>query len=197
MATALAFACSAARRVAVSAVLMTPISVAALAATSDSLYDNYFANVLGGAPCFARTYDPVQLQDHPEQRVKEIEVYLSKSNADGMPNSPDRFALDFALMTRSGSNWYGQSARCRTNDADFVCFVASDGGVFTLTPQKDGGLRFEAGDGGISVEGSQGDDGFEISGKANADEAFDLIPSHAECQSASTMFMPDEDNSDD
>jgi hypothetical protein len=188
MATALAFTLSAARRVAVSAALM--------AATSDSLYDNYFANVLGGTPCFARTYDPVHLQDHPEQRVKEIEVYLSKSNSDGMPNSPDRFALDFALMTRSGPDWYGQSARCKTNDADFVCFVASDGGVFTLTPQKDGGLRFEAGDSGISVEGSDADDGFEISGKANADQAFDLIPSHAECQSASAMFQPD-DNSDD
>jgi len=156
------------------------------AATSDDLYNSYFANVLDGAPCFARSYDEVHLRDHPAQRVRKIEIDLSKQNSDGTPNSADRFEIGFGLMLTSGPEWYGQAARCKTNDADFECFLEGDGGIFRLSPRKDGGLRLETGENGIALQGGAGD--IELSGKTGEDRVFDLTQSKAECQSASVFF---------
>ncbi len=158
----------------------------AVAATSDDLFNDYFSNVLAGTPCFARTYDDAHLNAHPSQRVRAIEIDLSKSNSDGTPNSADRFELGFALMLRSGPEWFGQSANCKTNETDFECYLESDGGIFRLIPQKGGGLRLEAGESGISLEGSNGD--VELSGKNGEDRVFDLVPSNEECQAASAYF---------
>ncbi|MET0408180.1 MAG: hypothetical protein ABW006_07400 [Hyphomicrobium sp.] len=158
----------------------------AMAATSDDLYNNYFANVLDGAPCFARTYNEKNLKDHPGQRVREIEIDLTKSNADGTPNTADRFELSFALILTSGPDWYGQNASCKTNDTDFECYLEGDGGVFRLTPQKGGGLRLETGEAGISIESS--DVEIDLPGKDGIDRVFDLSPSKQECQSASAFF---------
>lgn len=158
----------------------------AVAATSDDLYNNYFGNVLGGRPCFARTYDESYLAANPKQRVRKIEIDLAKANSDGTPNSPDHFALDFAVMLTSGSDWVGQAASCKTNDADFECYLGGEGGVFRLTPQKDG-LKLESGEDGISLEGADGGD-IELSGKEGADRSFDLVPSKEECQEAAAFF---------
>ncbi len=158
----------------------------ALAATSDDLYNSYFANVLDGAPCFARSYDDAHLKDHPAQRVRKIEIDLSKQNSDGTPNSADKFEIGFALMLATGPEWYGQAASCKTNDSDFECYLEGDGGVFRLTPRSDGGLRLETGDTGITIEGGSGD--VELSGKDGDDRVFDLGQSKEECQSASAFF---------
>jgi hypothetical protein len=158
----------------------------AMAATSDDLFNNYFSNVLDGAPCFARTYDDAHLKAHPGQRVRAIEIDLSKANSDGTPNSADRFELGFGLMLTSGTDWYGQAASCKTNDADFECYLVGDGGVFRLTPQKGGGLRLETGESGLSLEGSEND--IELSGKDGIDRVFDLMPSKEECQAATAFF---------
>ncbi len=158
----------------------------AIAATSDDLFDSYFANVLDGPPCFARTYDETQLKDHPARRVREIEINLSKTNSDGTPNSPDRFQVGFALMLTAAPDWVGQTASCKTEDANFQCYLEGDGGMFSLTPQKDGALRLETGDEGITLDG--GDKEVDLSGKEPDDRVFDLVPSKAECQSAAAFF---------
>ena len=150
-----------------------------------------FRNVLDGAPCFARSYDDAHLEAHPGQRVRAIEVDLSKANSDGTPNSADRFALGFGLMLTSASDWYGQAASCKTNDADFECYLVGDGGVFRLTPQKGGGLRLETGENGLSLEGSDKD--IELSGKDGIDRVFDLAPSKEECKAASAFFEGGDD----
>ncbi|MFA5958286.1 hypothetical protein [Hyphomicrobium sp.] len=176
-------AASAAKLVVLS--LVPNISLA-MAATSDDLFNTYFANVLDGAPCFARTYDDAHLAKHPGQQVRAIEVDLSKANSDGRPNAADHFTLGFALMLTSGPSWFGQAASCKTNDADFECYLESDGGVFRLTPQKDGGLRLETGENGLSLEGTDGD--IELTGKDGIDRVFDLVTSKAECQAAAAFF---------
>jgi len=159
----------------------------AMAATSDDLFNNYFANVLDGRPCFARSYDEEHLKVHRGQRVQKIEIDLSKANSDGTPNTADHFALDFAVMLKSGAEWFGQAANCKTNDSDFECYLEGDGGVFRLTPRKDGGLRLESGDEGISIEGSNSE--IELSGRdGDDDRVFDLVPSREECQAASAFF---------
>jgi hypothetical protein len=165
---------------------VVPSISAAVAATSDDLYDRYFANVLDGAPCFARSYDDAHLKKHSGQRVRKIEVDLSKRNSDGKPNSADRFEIGFALMLTTGPEWYGQAASCKANEADFECYLESDGGVFRLTPQKSGGLRLETSENGISLEGASGD--IELSGKEGDDRIFDLVQSKEECESASAFF---------
>jgi hypothetical protein len=159
----------------------------ALAATSDDLFNNYFGNVLAGRPCFARTYDEAHLQAHPAQRVRKVEIDLAKANSDGTPNSADHFAVGFAVMLTSGSQWIGQSANCKTNEADFECYLESDGGLFHLTPQKDGALKFESGEEGLSLDSQ--DTEIQLSDKnGEEDRAFDLVPSQAECQEASAFF---------
>jgi hypothetical protein len=157
----------------------------AIAATSDGLFNTYFANVLDGRPCFARTYGGKELAKHPGQRVSAIEIDLSKANADGTPNTPDRFQLGFALKLKSGHEWIGQTARCKTNDADFECYVSGDGGVFSLTPKEGGELRFQTGDDGLVLESS--DRELEL-GKDGQDNVFDLKPSKAECEAAAAFF---------
>jgi hypothetical protein len=156
------------------------------AATSDDLYNSYFENVLDGAPCFARTYDEAHLKDHPAQRVRKIEIDLSKQNSDGTPNSADRFEIGFGLMLTSGPEWYGQAASCKTNDADFECFLEGDGGVLRLSPRDGGGLRLETGENGIALQGGAGE--IELSGKTGEDRAFDVAQSKEECRSASAFF---------
>ncbi|WP_045836157.1 hypothetical protein [Hyphomicrobium sp. 99] len=170
------------RALVISAASVLPSS----AATSDDLFNNYFANVLDGAPCFARTYDEPFLQGHPDQRVRKIEIDLAKQNSDGTPNSADRFEIGFGLMLKSGPDWYGQAASCKTNDADFECFLEGDGGVFRLMPRDGGGLRLETGDSGIAIQGGAGD--VELSGKNGDDRTFELVQSKEECRSAEAFF---------
>jgi hypothetical protein len=158
----------------------------AVAATSDDLFNNYFGNVLDGRPCFARTYDEDHLKANPAQRVRAIEIDLSKANSDGTPNSADHFAIGFAVMLTTGSDWFGQAASCKANDANFECYLEGDGGLFTLTPQNGGGLRLETGEDGISLESS--DIEVELSGKDGIDRVFDIVPSKEECQSSAAFF---------
>jgi hypothetical protein len=169
------------------ALLVSVVSILpSAAATSDDLYNSYFANVLDGAPCFARTYEETHLKDHPDQRVRKIEIDLSKQNSDGTPNSADRFEIGFGLMLTSGPEWYGQAASCKTNDTDFECFLEGDGGMFRLSPQNGGDLRLETGESGIALQGGAGD--IELSGKTGEDRDFDLAQSKEECRSASAFF---------
>ncbi|MBS0250508.1 MAG: hypothetical protein JSR78_05525 [Proteobacteria bacterium] len=167
-----------------------PSTSIAVAATSDELYNTYFGNVLGGRPCFAQSFDDEALSAHPQQRVRKIEIDLAKANSDGTPNTPDRFTLGFAVMLTSGSDWFGQQAKCQTNDDDFQCYLESDGGIFRLTPRKDG-LKLVTGDDGISVAGEDAE--IELSGKDGIDKTFDLIPSKEECQDATAFFEGDND----
>jgi hypothetical protein len=155
-------------------------------ATSGDLYDRYFSNVLAGPPCFARTYDDAHLKAHPAQRVRSIEIDLSKTNSDGSPNSPDRFELGFALMLATTSEWYGQSASCKASDTAFECFLEADGGLFRLTPAAGGGLRLETGEAGITIEGAS--DTIDLSGTEGGDRVFDLLPSKGECDAARAFF---------
>ena len=157
-------------------------ATAALADSSDDLYDRYFSNVLAGRPCLARTYDAAHLAAHTGQRIRSIEISLAKKNFDGSPNSADRFELEFALTVTSSPEWYGQAAICRATEASFECFLKADGGLFQLTPQPDGGLRINTGETGISLEGTA--DTVELSGKTGEDRSFDLIPSKTECEAA-------------
>lgn len=165
----------------------TPLNVSsAWAAASDDLYDRYFSNVLAGRPCFARTYDDAHLEAHPKQRVRSLEIDLSKANSDGSPNSADRFALGFALMVKTSSEWYGQAASCKATDGAFDCYLEADGGLFRLTPLANGGLRLETGETGIALEGAA--DTIELSGKEGDDRVFDLAPSKEECEAAHAFF---------
>jgi hypothetical protein len=159
----------------------------AMAATSDDLFNSYFGNVLGGLPCFARSYDDDHLEAHPGQRVRSIAINLSKANSDGTPNIPDHFAVSFAVMLTSGGDWFGQAASCKTNETDFECSIDGDGGIFTLTPQKGGGLRLDAGDEGITIDSA--DPEITLSDKDGEDDrAFELVPSKDECKAAKAFF---------
>lgn len=172
--------------VALLGVIVPPGVPRAGAAASDDLYDQYFANVLDGQPCFARTYDDEHLKTHAAQRVRSIEIDLSKANSDGSPNASDRFELGFALMLKSSPEWYGQAASCKTGDTAFDCFLEGDGGLFRLTPLGNGGLRLETGETGIAIEGAT--DVVELSGKSGDDKVFDLAPAKDECNSAKAFF---------
>ncbi len=55
-----------------------------------------------------------------------------------------------------------------------------------MTPQKDGGLRLEAGEDGLSLESS--DKEVDLSGKDGDDRVFDLVSSKEECQSSASFF---------
>ena len=157
----------------------------AVAATPDDLFNRFFANVLDGRPCYARTYDDTYLKAHSAQRVQRIEIDLSKNNSDGTPNTSDRFELGFALMLKTSPEWYGQAASCKTSTAGFECFLEADGGLFRLTPTDNGGLRLKTGETGLALEGS---DAIELSGKSGDDRVFDLVPSKAECEAATAFF---------
>jgi hypothetical protein len=171
---------------AVVACVVPPNLTRTAAATSEDLFDQYFANVLDGAPCYARTYDEAQLKAHGTQHVRSIEIDLSKANSDGTPNAADRFELGFALMLKTSAEWYGQAASCKTSDGGFECFLEGDGGVFRLTPLDGGKLRLETGENGIALEGS---DAIELSGKTGDDRVFDLVPSKDECEAAAAFFQ--------
>ena len=156
-------------------------------AGAEDLFNRYFANVLDGPPCFARTYDAAHLETRAGQRVRSIEIDLSQANADGSPNSPDRFELGFAVMLQTGPEWYGQAASCKANDANFECFLEGDGGVFRLTPAEHGDLKLDTGENGIALE--SGTASVELSGKSGEDLVFDLMPSKDECAAASAFFQ--------
>src|SRR5262245_12873995 len=65
------------RRIWIPAMLASCVSVLPLGraeAAADDLFNRYFANVLDGPPCFARTYNAAYLQAHSDQRVRSIEI---------------------------------------------------------------------------------------------------------------------------
>jgi hypothetical protein len=167
-------------------VLAPSLISGARGAMPDDLFNRYFANVLDGRPCYARTYDDAHLAAHSQQRVRQIEIDLSSANPDGSPNAADRFEIGFALMLKSSPEWYGQAASCKTGNDAFECYLESDGGIFRLTPSANGGLRLETGDSGIAIEGSN--DVAELSGTSGDDRVFDLRPSKQECEDAAAFF---------
>jgi hypothetical protein len=154
-------------------------------ATQEDMFNRFFANVLDGRPCYARTYDETYLKAHEAQRVQSIEIDLSRTTTGGAPNTADRFELGFALLLKTSPEWYGQAASCRTTEAGFDCFLEGDGGLFKLTPIEGGGLRLETGETGIALEGS---DTVELSGKGGIDRVFELVPSREECDAANAFF---------
>jgi hypothetical protein len=156
------------------------------AATSGDLFDRYFSNILGGPPCFARTYDEAHLKAHPTQRVRSIEVDLAKTNSDGSPNSADRFELGFALMLTTSPEWYGQAASCKAGEKGFDCFLEGDGGSFRLSPAPGAGLRLDTSENGLTLEGTS--DTIELSGTEGDDRVFDLAPSKDECEASRDFF---------
>jgi hypothetical protein len=162
------------------------LDVAPASAALSDLYDRYFSNVLDGRPCFARTYDEARFKKYPGQRVQSIAIELAKANADGTPNSADRFELKFSLLILTNPEWYAQTASCKTNDTVFECYLEADGGLFRLTPNAAGGLRLETGETGLALEGTA--DTIELSGKTGDDRVFDLIPSKDECEAARVFF---------
>jgi hypothetical protein len=150
-----------------------------------NFYEQYFSVFKHGRLCYGRTYDDAHLIEHTEQRVRSIEIEMTKDNASGVANQPERFELGFGLMLRTSPEWYGQAAICKATDIGADCYLEGDGGLFKLTP-ADGGLRLETGDYGISLEGSK--DFMSLSGTEGDDRVFLLKPSREECAAASADF---------
>jgi hypothetical protein len=150
-----------------------------------NFYEQYFSGLKHGKLCYGHTYDDAHLKEHAEQRVRSIEIDMTKENTSGVANQPERFELGFGLMLRTSPEWYGQAAICKASDSSADCYLEGDGGLFKLTP-ADGGLRLETGDYGISLEGSK--DFMSLSGTEGDDRVFLLKPSREECAAASADF---------
>lgn len=173
------------------AAVLTSASTAG-AADAGGLFDSHFTKIAGGTPCYARTYDDAHLKDHPKQQVKRIEFGMSKTNPDGVANTPENFELGFGVQVTRSPEWYTGVAICKEGGDTVDCFLEGDGGRFRLTADKDGALKLETGDYGLAFEGAR--DTLELSDKTGDDKVFILTPSaHAECEAATVEVKPPEE----
>lgn len=156
------------------------------AETASIFFDQAFATAQGGTPCYGRTYDEAHLKSHTQQTVRAIEIDMAQSNASEIANTPERFELGFAVMTRKSAEWYGGVAICKAAGDQAECFLEGDGGKFKLTSAADGAVRLETGGYGLAFEGTK--DFIELSGKDGDDRVFLLNPGRAECDAAEAFF---------
>lgn len=171
--------------VAAATAMMTMAAVAAGAfGGTPALFDTHFANVQGGTPCYARTYDEAHLKAHPKQTVKAVELEMERTNPDGTVNTAQNFELGFGVQVTRSSEWYVGLAICKDSGGAIDCFLEGDGGRFQLTADKDGALKIATGDYGIVLEGSK--DVVELSGTEGDDKVFLVAPAERSvCDAAS------------
>lgn len=139
-----------------------------------SLFDSHFANSGGGEPCYARLYTAEHLKAHPEQRVATIILDMRKANPDGVPINEENLVLGFGVQVKTSSEWYTNSAICKSAGSQIDCLVEGDGGAFTLTAAEDGALQLKSGSYGLALEGGQ--DTIELPAGTGDDRVFVLHP---------------------
>ncbi|MBL6853369.1 MAG: hypothetical protein ISS15_02005 [Alphaproteobacteria bacterium] len=154
------------------------IAAAAPTAAAGSLYDTTFGNA--GDPCFQRTYDAAHLKAHPRQTVSGISLQFTSFNADATTNTADMFELSLSFRLKSGNEWFGGPASCKTQGDHFSCALEGDGGVFTVTPMAGALTLAVINRGGTDAKADQinleGRDGFAGFGKPAGDDLVFVIP---------------------
>jgi|CXWK01.1.fsa_nt_gi hypothetical protein len=169
-----------------SAAVATCVAVSGVSAlaVAPALFETHFANVQGGTPCYARTYDDAHLKAHPKQTVKAVELEMERTNPDGIVNTAQNFELGFGVQVTRSDEWYVGLAICKDSGGAIDCFLEGDGGRFQLAAEKDGALKIATGDYGIVLEGAK--DVVELSGTEGDDKVFLVSPSdRSVCDAAS------------
>lgn len=111
------------------------LSAAPAASAADSFYATFIAGQAGGAPCYARSYDPKHLAAHPRQKV--VHFFVTRSSFDqGAP--PKSFDLAFGFRLKDSTDSFASEAGCAAKGDGALCSAEGDGGQFRLTPRPDG-----------------------------------------------------------
>lgn len=146
---------------------------------ADTLYDDTFAMIAGGAPCYFRVYDADHMTAHPHQTVTGI--YVDYHPGEDASWSAKSFELAFAFRLKRSEEWFEGNAECKQRGSSFACDLEGDGGSFTLTPGKPGGLQLAVVNRGgtdkkadqINLEGTNSFAGF---GKPGGDDLVFVLP---------------------
>lgn len=147
-------------------------AISAPSAGAASFYGRYIAGPDGISPCYARTYSPEHLAEHPQQTVTRF--YLTRSEYDhGGSAQSFEVAFGFTLKTIRGA--FASYATCRPRGDGAACVAEADGGGFSLSPRPDGIL--------VSVEQRlevEGSEDFSPDLHASDDRDFRLYESDPE-----------------
>ena len=82
--------------------------------------------------CFARTYTPAHLRQHPRQTIRFF--YVREPGAEWRATqSPGHFNLAFGLRLVGHRDTYSGMAICTPNGSGAQCDVEGDGGAFTMS----------------------------------------------------------------
>ena len=99
------------------------LSAASAFAETPALFETHFANVQGGTPCYARTYDEAHLKAHPKQTVKAVELEMERTNPDGTVNTAQNFELGFCVQVTRSADGYVGLAIWEDSGGDIDCFL--------------------------------------------------------------------------
>lgn len=157
------------------------VCLATTPAAAASLFDTVFEKA--NDPCYSRTYDKAHLKAHPRQTVSAMRLAYTSFNGDATTNTPAMFELAFSFQLKSGHDWFGGPASCKTLGDHFSCDLEGDGGRFTVTP-KPGALTLAVVNrGGTDARSDQinleGGDGFAGFGKPGGDDLVFTLPKAA------------------
>lgn len=136
------------------AILMLPTLVQA-----QSPQDVMFPN---GEICYGRSYGPLHLAQHPDQRVTDFVIY-----PDFMTDAP-AFALELRLSLRGNDGGaFAAHAVCENEGDVLFCLMEGDAGGFQISPARNKsilvevsslGMTFENEGGFTTLERDRGDD---------------------------------------
>lgn len=128
-------------------------------AAAQSPQDRMFPN---GEVCYARSYGPLHLSQHPEQRVTDFAIH-----PDFMTDAP-AFALELRLSLRGDDGGaFAAHAVCENQGDALFCLMEGDAGGFQITPARNRsilvevsslGMTFENEGGFTTLERDRGDD---------------------------------------
>lgn len=153
------------------------ILLAALpAAAADDIYSRYFANADHGRPCYLRDYDDAHLRSHPKQTVRRIfiDFDVNTRSDETRKNGPDNFEAGIGFMLKRSPEWYGQALSCKSVADRFECALEADGGMLTLTPDKDALRLTVAGSAGADIHAEGEKDFGSFGGRGSDDRVFIL-----------------------
>jgi hypothetical protein len=146
---------------------------------ADTPFNDTFGRIAGGAPCYFRVYDADHMTAHRHQTVTGI--FIDYSPGEDASYSAASFELSFGFRLKRSEEWFAGPATCKASGAHFSCSLEGDGGLFTLTPGKPGGLQLAVVNRGgtgkkddqINLEGTNSFAGF---GKPGGDDLVFVLP---------------------
>jgi hypothetical protein len=113
--------------------------------------------------CYARIYDEAHLLSHPQQKLRQFSLALSRK-PDYPPNSSNKFEAAIAFKVRNSRDEFQPYGYCAADESGATCTLESDNGSLAFKADGAEGLI-------VTIERLESEGRFSFSGNlADSDD---------------------------